>query len=120
MEGKQDQGEQRRPFKWRQNTVGERRRMRNDRKKRKRRQRRKDDVCKWKADANVELSQRLRKESKEKERLLYLAKKYYLKWRQNKEIIKTLQERAAKQPTSSRFGTHPKVRSKLYLMQQLD
>lgn len=111
MEGQRSLDEQQRsPFKWRKNSLVERRRMRNDRKKRKRHQRRKNEY-KWKADVNMDgFSERLRKETKEKERFLYLARKYYLKWRQNKEIITTLREKAAKQPsTSSRFGMRTKV-----------
>ena len=92
------------------NSLVERRRMRNDRKKRKRHQRRKNEYT-WKVDANMDvLSERLRIETKEKERFLYLPRKYHLKWRQNKEIITTLQDRAVKQPsTSSCFGMRTKV-----------
>ena len=110
MEGERSIVElQRSPFKWRKNSLVERRRMRNDRKKRKRNQRRIE--CTWKADVNMDgFSERLRKETKKKERFLYLARKYYLKWRQSKEIVTTLQHKAAKQPsTSSRFGMQTKV-----------
>ena len=110
MEGERSIVElQRSPFKWRKNSLVERRRVRNDRKKRKRNQRRIERT--WKADVNMDgFSERLRKETKKKERFLYLARKYYLKWRQSKEIVTTLQHKAAKQPsTSSRFGMQTKV-----------
>lgn len=112
MEGQRSLDEQQRsPFEWRKNSLVERRRMRNDRKKRKRHQRRRNEEKKWKADVNMDgFSERLRKETKEKERFLYLARKYYLKWRQNKEIITTLQHKAPKQPsTSTLFGMRTKV-----------
>ena len=111
MEGQRSLDEQQRsPFKWRKNSLVEQRRMRNDRKKRKRHQRRKNEH-KLKADVNTDgFSERLQMEAKEKERFLYLARKYYLKWQENKEIIKTLQNKAAKQrSTSSRFGMQTKV-----------
>ena len=101
------------PFKWRENSLDERRRMRNDRKKRKRQQRRKEmSICK--EDTIKELANCLQRETQQKERILYLARKYYLKWRQNKETQKNIQEKAAKQQLPSRFGTKPyKVRLKL-------
>ena len=95
-------------FKWRKNSLKERRRMRNDRKKRKRHQRKKENELK--ADATQGLADRLRNEAKRKERLLYLARKYYLKWLQNKGALRTLQEKAARQPSSSRFGSQAKVK----------
>ena len=113
MEGQRSLDEQQRsPFKWRKNSLVEQRHMRNDRKKRKRHQRTKSkNEYTWKADVNMDgFPERLQKETKEKERFLYLARKYYLKWRQNKEIITTLQQKAAKQPsTYSRFGMQSKV-----------
>ena len=55
MEGQRSLDEQQRsPFKWRKNSLVERRRMRNDRKKRKRHRRRRNEEKKWKADVNSE------------------------------------------------------------------
>ena len=99
------------PLKWRGNTVGERRRMRNERKKRKRYQRRKRMAIN-KEDKIKELAECLQGEIREKERILYLARKYFLKWRQSRKENKVqiiLQEKIAKQHLSSRFGKRPKV-----------
>ena len=73
-----------RKFRWRENTLAERRRKRNDIKKRKRLQRRKvrED------EATKAVSDRLHKETLQKDRFLYLARKYYLKWQQINEAHK--------------------------------
>ena len=86
MENKQAD---RSPFEWRDNTASERRRMRNQRKKRKRLQRRKgNDEFKLKTDAVIDdLARRLRKELEQNRRLLFLARKYYLKWKTNKDLL---------------------------------
>lgn len=86
MENKQAE---RTPFKWRENTASERRRMRNERKKRKRLQKRKaNDHSKLEANAVIEgLAERLHKELEQNQRLLFLARKYYLKWKTNKDLL---------------------------------
>ena len=106
MEGNETDGS---PFKWRENTASERRRMRNQRKKRKRLQRRKgNDEYELKANAVIEgLAERLRKESEQKQRLLFLARKYYLKWKANKDLL--LREKSRQLLSASRFGTRTKV-----------
>ena len=102
MDNKQ---EVRSPFQWQDNTLTERRRMRNDRKKKKRLQSRRGHR-KSKADAVIEgLAARLQKESQQRERLLFLARKYYEKWKQNKVIMKSPREDTMKLPSFSRFGT---------------
>ena len=79
-------------FHWQDNTLIERRRMRNDRKKRKRLLSRKRNR-KTKADAIIKgLVDRLKNESRQKERLRFLARKYYDKWKQNKEVVKSVRE----------------------------
>ena len=110
MEDQGTRGEQERdPFQWRKNTLDERRRMRSDRKKRKRSKIRKE-MSIDKEGTIKELAKCLQRETEKKERLLYLARKYYLKWRQNKEAKRILQEKAANPRLwSSRFGTIPKV-----------
>lgn len=98
------------PFKWRENTASERRRMRNERKKRKRLHRRKaNDRSKLDANAVIEgLAERLHKESEQKQRLLFLARKYYLKWKTNKDLL--LRENGGRIPQSAcRYGTGTKV-----------
>ena len=98
------------PFKWRENTLDERRRMRNDRKKRKR-QRRRKEMSNYKEDTIEVLAKCLQRETKQKERVLYLARKYYLKWRETKETQRNIQKTATKHQFPSRFGTKPdKVR----------
>lgn len=105
MENKQAD---RSPFEWRENTASERRRMRNQRKKRKRLQKRKgNDECKQKTNAIIDgLARRLRKESEQNRRLLFLARKYYLKWRTNKDLL--IREKSRKPTSTSRFGTQTK------------
>lgn len=93
------------PFRWRENNLAERRRMRNDRKKRKRLQRTK---CKEDEALNA-VSVRIQKEAIQKDRFLALARKYYLKWRQVNEAHKKLQSKANNLSMSSRFGTNPRV-----------
>ncbi|KAJ7377219.1 spindle assembly checkpoint kinase [Desmophyllum pertusum] len=92
------------PFRWRENNLAERRRMRNDRKKRKRLQRTK---CKEDEALNA-VSVRIQKEAIQKDRFLALARKYYLKWRQVNEAHKKLQSKANNLSMSSRFGTNPR------------
>lgn len=106
MENKQAD---RSPFEWRDNTASERRRMRNQRKKRKRLQRRKgNDEFKLKTDAVIDdLARRLRKELEQNRRLLFLARKYYLKWKTNKDLL--IREKSRKLTSTSRFGTQTKV-----------
>lgn len=83
--------------------------MRNDRKKKKRLQSRRGHR-KSKADAVIKgLAARLQKESQQRERLLFLARKYYEKWKQNKVIMKSPWEDTMKLPSFSRFGTRAKV-----------
>lgn len=92
MEGQQTLDEQKcGPFKWRENTLDERPRTRNDRKKRKRKRRRKE-MSIYKEDTIKVLAKCLQRETQQKERVLYLARKYYLKWRQNKETQRNIQE----------------------------
>ena len=99
MESKED------VFQWRQNTSSQRRRMRNDRKKRKRLQGRKRK-SNPKVNAVVEdLTERLRNESEQRERLLLLARKYYSKWKQSKDALKSFRASTVKMPSFSRFGT---------------
>ena len=66
-----------------------------------------------KEDKIKELAECLQGEIREKIRILYLARKYFLKWRQSRKENKVkkiiLQEKIAKQHLSSRFGTRPKV-----------
>ena len=95
------------PFRWRENTLAERRRMRNDRKKRKRLQRRKSK--------QHSASERLRKEIIQKDRYLVLARKYYSKWRQINEAHKELQAKASSFSTGSRFGTNSRVSGTLFV-----
>lgn len=111
----EDEQKKRAPFKWRENTATERRRMRNQRTKRKRLQRRKEnDKCTFKANAVMEgLTDRLRVETKQRERLLFLARKYYLKWKENKDLL--FRKNGGNLPSASRFGTRTKV-SKIKLM----
>ena len=112
----EDEQKKRAPFKWRENTATERRRMRNQRTKRKRLQRRKKKnyKCKFKANAVIEgLTDRLRVETKQRERLLFLARKYYLKWKENKDLL--FRKNGGNLPSASRFGTRTKV-SKIKLM----
>lgn len=105
----EDKQKKRTPFKWRENTATERRRMRKQGKKRKRLQRRKEyDKCKFKANAVIEgLTDRLRIETKQRKRLLFLARKYYLKWKENKDLL--LRRNGGNLPSASRFGTRAKV-----------
>lgn len=107
MENKQAD---RTPFKWRENTASERRRMRNERKKRKRLQKRKaNDHSKLEANAVIEgLAERLHKELEQNQRLLFLARKYYLKWKTNKDLL--LRENGGRVPQSPcLYGTGTKV-----------
>ena len=65
-----------------------------------------------KEDKIEELAECLQGEVREKERILCLARKYFLKWRQSRKQNKVkiiLQEKIAKHYLSSRFGTRPKV-----------
>lgn len=97
-------------FRWRENTLAERRRMRNDRRKRKRLQRRKAREH----EATKAVSDRLHKETLQKDRFLYLARKYYLKWQQIKEAHKKLHAKASSTlQLGSRFGTNTRVSSVL-------
>ena len=79
------------------------------RQEKKRLQRRKEyDKCKFKANAVIEgLTDRLRIETKQRERLLFLARKYYLKWKENKDLL--LRRNGGNLPSASRFGTRAKV-----------
>lgn len=107
MENKQAD---RTPFKWRENTASERRRMRNERKKRKRLQKRKaNDHSKLEANAVIEgLAERLHKELEQNQRLLFLPRKYYLKWKTNKDLL--LRENGGRVPQSAcLYGTGTKV-----------
>ena len=113
MEGNETEGS---PFKWRENTAGERRRVRNQRKKRKRLQKKKGndeyELKLVKANAAIEgLAERLGKESELKQRLLFLARKYYLKWKANKDLL--LREKSRQVLSASRFGTRTKVSLKV-------
>ena len=92
-------------FRWCENTLAERRRMRNDRKKQKRLQRRKvkeDEAMKAVSDC-------IHKETLQKDPFLYLARKYYLKWQQINEAHKKLQAKASTLPLGSRFGANTRV-----------
>ena len=101
--------EVRSPFQWRDNTLTERRCMRNDGKKRKRLLSRKGNR-KSKSGAVIKgLVERLQNESRQKERLRFLARKYYEKWKQNKEVLKSARENTVTLPSTSRFGTRAKV-----------
>ena len=81
--------------------------MRNDRKKRKRLLSRKGNR---KSNAVIKgLVERLQNESQQKERFLFLARKYYEKWKQNKEVMKSARENTVALPSFSRFGTQAKV-----------
>lgn len=74
----------------------------------------KNDKCKFKANAVIEgLTDRLRVETKQRERLLFLARKYYLKWKENKDLL--FRKNGGNLPSASRFGTRTKV-SKIKLM----
>lgn len=87
------------PFRWRQNTIAERRRMRNDRKKRKRLQRKK-----FPQFPNAYISKPCRMIDS-----LYLARKYYLKWQKINEAYWKIQAKASTLTLGSRFGTHTRV-----------
>jgi len=79
--------------------------MRNDRKKRKRLQKRKlkDD------EARKAVYDRIHRETLQKDRFLYLARKYYLRWQQINEAHKKLQAKASTLPLGSRFGANTRV-----------
>ena len=53
------------------------------------------------------LARRLRKELEQDQRVLFLARKYYLKWRTNKDLL--IREKSRKLASTSRFGTQTKV-----------
>lgn len=60
------------------------------------------------------VSTRLQEEAVQKKKtFLFLARKYYLKWRQVTEAHKKLQANAAMLSTSSRLGVHARVREEL-------
>ena len=90
--------EEKASFKWRKNTDDERRRMRSNRKKRKRNQRRKQKEATLKG-----LNELLEREARQNQRNLHLARKYYSKWKQNKELLSqaTGQEKKTKHPQQS-------------------
>lgn len=88
------------PFKWRKNSTKEVRHMRNQRKKRKRLQK-KNIPSVTVAKENYE--RLIQKEQAQKGRFLFLARKYYLKWKAVKEAHRNL--RAKANPTNVVCGS---------------